>query len=144
MKIVSGRLGEIEIDPAKIITLNNGVIGFPTYKRYVFLPFMGEDSPFELFQAVDHGNLGFITVNPFLIAPDYQFDLSDPDMEAIQVTPQDKDDLIVKVFVTIPEEPKDTTANLQGPLLINEKRLLGMQVVLHNTDFDTKHPVFNE
>lgn len=141
MKIQSGRLGEVEINPAKIITLNDGVIGFPAYKRYVFLPFMEEDSPFELFQAVDHGNLGFIAVNPFLFAPGYEFEISDADMEAIQVT--SKDDVTVKVFVTIPKNPKEMTANLQGPLLINEKRLLGMQIVLQDTEHTTKHPIFS-
>ncbi|VAX20775.1 hypothetical protein MNBD_NITROSPINAE04-583, partial [hydrothermal vent metagenome] len=35
MKIVSGKIGEIEIDPAKIITFADGVIGFPDFKRYV-------------------------------------------------------------------------------------------------------------
>ncbi len=142
MKIISGRLGELDIDPAKIITLTEGVIGFPTYKRYVFLPFMEEEAPFELFQAVDHGNLGFITVSPFLFAPEYQFELSDPDLEAIQVTSQK--DVTVKVFVTIPEDPKKMTANLQGPLLINEKRLLGIQIVLNDSRWDTKHPIFPE
>jgi len=116
------------------------VIGFPAYKRYVFLPFMEEGAPFELFQAVDHGNLGFITVSPFLFAPDYQFELSDPDLEAIQVSSQE--DVTVKVFVTIPEDPKKMTANLQGPLLINEKRLLGIQIVLHDSQWNTKHPIF--
>lgn len=140
MKIHSGRLGEIDIDPAKIITLTEGVIGFPTYKRYIMLPFMEDDAPFELFQAVDHGNLGFITVSPFLFAPDYQFDLADPDLEAIHVSSQK--DVTVKVFVTIPEDPKKMTANLRGPILINEKRLLGIQIVLHDSNLSTKHRIF--
>jgi len=140
MKIVSGRLGEIDIDPAKIIMFADGIIGFPSYKRYVFLPFMNDDSPFELLQAVDHGNLAFITIDPFLFARDYEFEAQDADLSAIQVA--SKDELTVKVVVTIPEDPKKMTANLQGPILINEKRLLAKQIVLHDSGYSTKHPLF--
>lgn len=139
MKIVSGRLGEVDIDPAKIIMFPEGVIGFPKYKRFLFLPFV-EDSPFELLQAVDHGNLAFITVDPFMFVPDYKFELEDHDMLALQALSMDN--ITVKVIVNIPEDPAKATANMQGPLLINESRLLGKQIVLHDKALDTKHGVF--
>ncbi len=141
MKIATARFGEVEIDPAKIITLNEGMVGFPNYKRYAFMPFM-DDTPFELFQAVDHGNLAFVTVDPFLFCDDYQFDISDDDLETLQV--KSKEDITIKVIVTIPEDPKGMTANLQGPLVINESRLLAKQIILHDTKYGTKHPVFSE
>ncbi len=141
MKIATARFGEVEIDPAKIITLNEGMVGFPNYKRYAFMPFM-EGTPFELFQAVDHGNLAFVTVNPFLFCEDFQFEISDDDLEALQV--KSKEDITIKVIVTIPEDPKGMTANLQGPLVINEPRLLAKQIILHDAKYGTKHPVFSE
>ncbi len=140
MKIVSGRLGDIDIDPAKIIMFPEGVIGFPKYKRFLFLPFM-EDSPFELLQAVDHGNLAFITIDPFMFVPNYQFELIDSDMEAVQALSMD--DITVRVIVNIPEDPEKATANMQGPLLINESRLIGRQVVLHDKSLDAKQSVFS-
>ncbi|GMT42569.1 MAG: flagellar assembly factor FliW [bacterium] len=139
MEILSGRLGKIDIDPARIITFTDGIIGFGKYKRYIFLPFM-EDSPLELLQAVDHGNLAFITVDPFCFASDYRFDVEDHDLEEVQAST--KEDVVVKVIVTIPEDPKEMCANMQGPLLINESRLLGKQIVLHDKSHDSKYAIF--
>ena len=139
MNIMTARFGEIDIDPAKIITFNNGVIGFPDYKRYIFFPFM-EGTEFELLQAVDHPNLGFVVVNPFLFKQDYEFNIDDHVQEALQL--KSNDESKVKVIVTIPDDPADMTANLQAPIILHEGRLIGMQVILQDSGYQTKHPVF--
>lgn len=139
MKIKTARYGEVEIDPARIITVNEGIIGFPQYRRYVFLPF-ADDTPFELFQALDEPELAFVVMDPFMFKPDYQFDLSDDDLADLQVL--SKDEIRIRVIVTIPADPRDMTANLQGPLIINEPRLLAKQIILHDTEYTTKHAVF--
>jgi flagellar assembly factor FliW len=142
MKILTQRFGEVDIDPAKILTFGEGIIGFHQYSRFVFLPFM-EGTPFELLQALDQPDLAFVTINPFLFRDDYQFDIGDEDLEAIQV--KDKSELMIRAIVTLPtDDPRRMTANLQGPLLINEARLLGRQIVLHDTDYTTRHRVFPE
>lgn len=141
MKISSARLGEIEIDPAHILTLNEGIIGFPDYKRYIFLPFL-EGTAFELFQAIDNPSLAFVTINPFLFCSDYEFQLGDEELQEIQVT--SKEDLAIKVIVTIPVDPKQSTANLQGPILINESRLMAKQIILHEAQYGTKQRIFTE
>ncbi len=141
MKIASARFGEVEIDPAKILTLNEGLIGFHNYSRFVFIPFM-EGTPFDLLQAIDEANLGFVTIDPFLFCADYQFDVSDEDMEDLQI--KDKNKLVIRVIVTLPDDLKQMTANLQGPILINEERLLAKQLVLHDSNYTTKYRVFPE
>jgi flagellar assembly factor FliW len=135
------RFGEVEIDPAKILTFNEGIIGFHQFSRFVFIPLM-EGTPFELLQAVDETTLAFVTINPFLFCPDYQFDVSDDDLADIQV--KDKNELMIKVIVTLPDDLKQMTANLQGPILINEARLVAKQLVLHDSNYTTKHRVFPE
>ncbi|MBI5178041.1 MAG: flagellar assembly protein FliW [Nitrospinae bacterium] len=140
MKILTGRFGEVEIDPARILTFNEGIIGFHQYTRFVFLPFL-EGTPFELLQAVDQPDLAFVTINPFLFCEDYQFDAEDGDLQDIQI--KNKSDLMIRVIVTMPQDdPRLMTANLQGPVLINEARLLGKQIVLHDCEYTTKHRVF--
>lgn len=139
MKIKTARYGEIDIDPANIITVNDGVIGFPQLRRYIFLPFV-EGTPFELFQAVDEPELAFVVMDPFSFKPDYQFDLSDADLAELQVAT--KEEIRIRVVVTIPADPREMTANLQGPLIINEARLLAKQIILHDTDYTTKHAIF--
>lgn len=136
MKIVSGKIGEIEIDPAKIITFADGVIGLPDYKRYIELEFL-ENSPLKLLQAVDSSDLGFIMINPLLFEPDYVADITVDELKSLST---DKpEELITMVFVTIPEDPHKMTANLQGPVIINPNSMLAMQIVNHNKKYSTKH-----
>lgn len=139
MKINTARYGEIEIDPARIISVNDGIIGFPNYRRYIFLPFL-EGSPFELFQALDQPDLAFVVMNPFVFKADYQFDLGDQDIADLQVA--GKEEIQIRVIVTIPHDPREMTANLQAPLIINEPRLLAKQIILHDSEYTTKHKVF--
>lgn len=139
MNIMTARFGEIDIDPAKILTFNNGVIGFPDFKRYTVLPFM-EGTEFELLQAIDHPSLGFVVVNPFLFKQDYEFNIDDHVQEALQLKSNDESE--VKVIVTIPEDPANMTANLQAPIIIHDARLIGMQIILQDSGYITKYPVF--
>jgi flagellar assembly factor FliW len=138
MIISTRRFGDIKIDPAKIITFQDGMIGFGRYSRYAVLPFM-EGTPFELLQSIDERDLAFVVIDPFIVNPDYRFEVSDEDLAALQV--KDGKELVIRVVVTLPADLKQMTANLQGPVLLNEKRLLGKQIVLINTDFSVKHPV---
>ncbi len=139
MKINTARYGVVDIDPAKIISVNDGIIGFPNFRRYAFLPFL-EGTPFELFQAIDEPELAFVVVNPFVFKADYQFDLGDDELAELQV--EKKEDIQIRVIVTIPHDPREMTANLQGPLIINESRLLAKQIILHDSDYTTKHKIF--
>ena len=139
MKIITARYGEIDVDPARIISVNEGVIGFPNFRRYIFLPFL-EGSPFELFQAVDQPDLAFVVLNPFAFKADYQFDLGDQDILDLQVV--NKEDIQIRAIVTIPADPREMTANLQAPLIINESRLLAKQIILHDSEYTTKHMIF--
>jgi len=138
MKIVSGKIGEIEIDPAKIITFSDGVIGFPDFKRYVELEFL-ENSPLKLLQAVDSSDIGFIMVNPLLFEPDYVADITIDELKSLNA--DSPEGLVTVVFVTIPEDPYEMTANLQGPVIINPDSMLAAQIVNHNQKYSTKHRI---
>lgn len=138
MKIKSARLGELDIDEAKIITFPEGIIGFPDYKRYVELDFI-EDSPLTLLQAVDEPTLGFIIIDPLLFIPDYKVDLSQEDMKCLNAGALE--DLTVRSIVTIPEDPYEMTANLQGPIVINMITKLAKQIVNNDQQYTTKHKI---
>ncbi|MBI3581900.1 MAG: flagellar assembly protein FliW [Nitrospinae bacterium] len=138
MIINTRRFGEIKIDPSKILTFPEGMIGFGGRRRYVVLPF-AEGTPFELLQSVDEPNLAFVVINPFLFKPDYRFDAADEDLEAVKAG--GAREVVVRVIVTLPPDLAQMTANLQGPVLINEARLLARQIVLMNADYSLTHPI---
>lgn len=132
------RFGDIEVDWEKIITIPEGILGFPNSKRYVLLDHSG-DSPFKWFQSVDEPELTFIIIDPLFFKPDYRIEISRNEIPTLQ--PFAPDDLSVMAIVTIKEGAKDITANLQGPLVINTKNRLAKQVVLVNTQHTTRHSI---
>lgn len=138
MKIQSGRLGAIDIDPAQIYTFIDGIIGFPDFKRYVALTFL-DDSPLLLLQAVDEPNLAFIVVDPLAFLADYTVEVPPEDLAGLKATAIDE--LSVVTIVTIPEDPYMMTANLQGPILLNPTARLAKQIVNGPGRYPTKHPV---
>ncbi|MDX5476625.1 MAG: flagellar assembly protein FliW, partial [Bacillaceae bacterium] len=45
---------------------------------------------------------------------------------------------------TVHEQFQETTANLQGPVVINVNKKLGKQVILTGTSYETKHKLFEQ
>lgn len=138
MIISSARLGEIEINAAEIITFPDGIIGFPDYKRYVELEFL-DGSPLRLLQAIDAPELAFFIIDPLLFIQDYELEISDSDMANLNA--EKIEDVMVRAIVTIPENPYNMTANLQGPLVINVNTRLAKQIVNSDQRYTTKHKV---
>ena len=83
-----------------------------------------------------------IVMNPFLFKPDYELDLDGfigtRDWE--NTTP---DDLIIYVVVNVSEKENETkiTANLMGPLIINQKNKEVIQAVISDTTYSHQHNV---
>lgn len=140
-KVNSPFLGEIEIDEDRIIYLPHGMIGFNDYKKYLLL----EDGeiPFWYLQSVEDENLFFILVNPLRFFPDYKVEIEKEKLSDIKLTSPEQGAVLCPV--TIPEGGVDNaTANLKGPVIINTEKGLAVQLVLHPSDYTTKHPLFSK
>jgi len=133
--------GEINIDENEIIKFENGIPGFITEKKFTLLP-LDKESPFSILQSIETTELGFIVVNPFHYTKDYEFELTDGEKEALQLT--SAEDLEVLAIMTVKESLKDSTANLQAPLIINHKKKIGKQIILNNPNYEIRYPLFAE
>ena len=138
MKISSTRLGEVEIDERDIIVIPDGVIGFPGFTRYVELVFM-EGAPLRLLQSLEARDFAFFVIDPSLFMSDYKVSVSSADLAAVQA--ETSEGLRILTIVTIPEDPYDMTANLQGPLIVNPATRLATQIVNHDKNYTTKHRI---
>ncbi len=137
-KIETTRFGELDVPANGIITMPEGIIGFNNAKRYVILDFDTEiDTALKWFQALDCPELAFIIIDPYTFKPDYRVSITDKEMEILKATSFD----VIKVvtIVSIPEDPQKMTANLLGPILINQENLIAMQVVLSDTEYRSSH-----
>lgn len=142
MKIDTKQFGEIEIDAKKIILLPLGIPGFRKHKKYVILQ-RKETVPFSLFQNLEDPNLSFVVLDPTLTLPDYAIDKSD--IEKSVQWDLENDEISCFVIVTIPNgTPEKMTANLLAPLVINNEKKEGLQLILQNSSYSHKHQLLSE
>lgn len=142
MKIDTTRFGEIEVEKDKLIEFPSGILGFPEQKRYVLLE-NNNDLPFGWLQAVDDKDMAFVVMDPLPIKPEYRSSIMEKEISDIDI--RDESDLCVLVILTIPSRDSEAiTANLQGPLVVNLANRKGKQVVLPDSGYTCRYPIFQE
>ena len=142
MQIETKNFGAIEVQEDQVLTFAQGLYAFEEKKRYVLLENEDPENPLWWLQSLDDPNLVFVLINPFLFKPDYEFDLSDEDVEELGI--QKLEEVVVFSLVVIPDDIKKMTANLLAPLIINATTKKGKQIVLLNKNYSTKHLILEE
>ena len=135
----SSRFGQLNIDDDKVLTFPAGLLGFPESHRYVLLDHDTE-APFKWLQSLDEPAVAFVIIDPDLVLADYRIEVSGDAMAEVQGS--EADELSTAVILTIPsDDPGRMTANLRGPLLMNQRTKRCKQLVLSD-EFPTRHPLF--
>lgn len=137
MALETTRFGELEIDTETVISFPDGLPGFPDVRGVVLIE-VSDEQPFYWLQDVDRGELAFLAVVPWEYFPNYELALSDEDERALEVT--DPTDLLVLTLVTVDRDVPLVTANLLGPIVINQAKRLARQTVLDG-DHSTRTPL---
>jgi flagellar assembly factor FliW len=139
--IESQAFGRVTVSTDRIITFAAGLPGFPDEHRYALLN--GHlRPPFCYLQSVDNPSLAFVVTDPAALVPDYHPKNGANTLQDLQAG--SSEDLQVLVTLTIPPgRPREITANLMSPLLINPARGLGKQVVIDKPHYSHQHPVLS-
>jgi flagellar assembly factor FliW len=140
MKVNTKAFGLIEVDEKQTVNFPQGLFGFDDYSEYVLLD--AEHQPFFWLQSVNDQEIAFILINPFLFRPDYEVNITNEELGEIGIS--SPDNALIFVIVTIPQDGSPMTANLQGPLVINKEKMTGMQAVLSDTRWKTRHDIIAE
>ncbi|OEH86728.1 hypothetical protein BHU72_00170 [Desulfuribacillus stibiiarsenatis] len=139
MKVLSTRLGALEIAQDQIITFPKGIPGFEEEKGFVLIP-AGQDNPFNFLQSIQEADLCFILTEPHLFFNDYEVEISEEIQEVLSI--QKAEDVLVYSIVTIKDDLQKATANLQAPVVINMNNKLAKQFILNDQRFTTRQPLF--
>ncbi|MCA8940209.1 MAG: flagellar assembly protein FliW [Planctomycetes bacterium] len=139
-KFATKRFQTIEFAEEQVVTFPEGLLGFAGYRRYIILE-NPTGGPLMWLQSVEDGNLAFIIASPTLFKPDYKIDLRPEDAEALKLA-ELEDGKVYTIMVVPKDNPRAMTANLQGPLVVNDKLGIGRQLVLSNSEYGTKYRVF--
>ena len=138
MRTIRSRVfGEVEVSQKQCITFPDGILGFEFIKEYYLLDI--DNSPFYSLQAAGESEIAFILIQPATFLRDYRFSIGAADLEMLGA--RSLDELLDFAIVTVPENPAQMTANLQGPIVINKKTRLARQIISLNEEYCTKHPI---
>lgn len=139
VKIATTRFGALEVPEQALITLPCGLIGLGHVTRLVFVD--QEDAGwFRWWQAVDHPEMAFVTIDPSRLVEEYALAGVDDDLRALGVG--DASTRMVVSLVSLPQGTLEgATANLLAPIVVNRATGQGRQVVLPDGRYSVAHPL---
>ena len=115
-----------------VFNFEDGIPAFEDACNFIIIT-NDDMQPFLYMKSLDIEELGFVCVDPFLIKKDFVVKIPAADLVKLEL--EDASDALVLSFVTVYSDPKDNTANLLAPLVINLKNRKGRQIILE------KYPV---
>lgn len=136
MIIRTSRFGQLEVDQDRLITFEEGILGFPKQNQYALIQ-TGEGSGFYWLQAVCTEDLAFVVCDPRLFVADYQVPVKLEDLKNVGLdSPED-----AQVFIIVNKVGDLLTGNFQGPLVVNVQNRKARQLVLSDKRYSTRHPL---
>ncbi len=137
--IQAPKIGQIEYESEDVLTMASPMLGFPKLKKFLLIS-TEQTYPFYWFQSVENPDVSFLMLETVLFFNDYKPEISKKDINAVKC--KNKSDLRIFAIVVVPKNPKDSTANLKAPIIINEEKMLAKQVILDEDKFSIKTKIF--
>ena len=134
--VTNSQLGKLTIDPDKVVTFPEGLIGFEDLTQFAIID-LPEYEPFQWLLSIDDPDISFPIISPILVLEDYAPKISKA--ETYNIGQFEDKDLLMYAIVTIRPEFKRVSANLKGPIIINQVKRLGQQIVLADDRYLTSH-----
>ncbi len=137
LRVHSDRFGDFTVPEDKVLTLPEGLIGFPNYHSFVV---MEHPTPSLLrwLLCLDAPDLAFAVADPSDFFPDYRVW---PHEELDGLGLERADDVAVLAIITIPGDPSAMSANLMAPVVVNVGTRVARQIILDNGLYSTRHPL---
>lgn len=143
MKINTRIFGTIEVSDDKILTFENGIIGFPDLKHFTLLhdAEKGTDVGIRFLQSIEEEQFAMPVMDPLIVKPDYDPEVNDELLASLgNLT---NDNLLVLVTVTVPSDLKQMSVNLQGPIVINVEEHKACQIIVEGDRYPVKFPIYD-
>lgn len=122
----------------KKVSFSNGLIGLEGYKNFILKELPGHDL-FFLLQSLEDENFGLVVTNPFWFIADYEFELDEAQAEQMG----EKTKLAVFVTVKVASTPENITANLMGPIIIDQNAGIGCQMLVSDKKYTTQYKLMS-
>lgn len=143
MVITTKVFGEIEIDDAKIITFDGGIIGFPDLKKFTLLYDSERSGGIKWLQSLDEPAFAMPVMDPLAVKETYNPVVEDELLKPLgELNPEE---ILVLVTVTVPKDLTKMSVNLQAPVVLNAENKKGCQIIVENEggEFPVKFMVYD-
>ncbi len=143
MKILTKIFGEIEVNEEKVITFDEGIIGFPYLNRFMLIhDIENENKTISWLQSLDEPAFAMPVIDPLAVDETYNPVVEDELLKPLGEV--DEENMGVLVTITVPKDDvKKATVNLKAPFVINTKNLKACQIILDDDKYLVKHPVYD-
>jgi flagellar assembly factor FliW len=138
--ILTKPFGTIELNERQRIHFPFGVLGFESLHDYALLD--AAQAPFYWLQSLEVVEIAFVLIEPRVFRPDYALAVAPDELADLGILKPE--DALVFAIVTIPDDPRQMTANLQGPLIINKENRTGRQAISGDPRWQVRHPILAE
>ncbi len=121
-----------------VIQFDEGLIGFSDCKSFVLME-NDDIAPFRRLQSIDRPEVGFLVVDPSLIVSDYYSMIPQREWDSLELSTPAAG--IAFAICIIGPSSRESTGNLQAPLIINYEKMAGKQIILTDTYLTSRHPL---
>lgn len=137
MPRIETSLGPLDYDDSAVVEFPVGLPGFEQQKRFLLVE-RPDLRPLVLLQSVDEPALRFLTMPVHTIDPAYHLSVSAEDLAVIGVEGPEK---LLALAVICLREQQPPTANLLGPVVINQSMNRAVQSIRDDSAYSAHHPV---
>lgn len=144
MLVQTRHFGEVDLDENKIITFEDGLIGFENCKRYTIL-YNNEDegnNTISWLQSLDMPELSLPVISPLAVLADYNPIVEDEVLMPLGNLTEDN--VIILLTLSVPSDITKMSANLKAPLVINAETKKGCQIIAENPDYVIKYNIYEQ
>ena len=134
---VETAFGTFAVDGHSVIEFAEGLPGFEQTRRFVLLS-SPELAPLHLLHHVEGPAASFLAVDPRIVLPSYRTELAASDRARLGAG--DDASLLWLALVTM-NAGQGPSVNLRAPIVVNPARMLGFQVMPHNSLYPLRHPL---
>lgn len=129
--------GAVEYEKDDLVIFSDGLFGFSKLTQYLLLNLNEEDDSMLLLKSVEEQRVEFVLINPFLLCPDYDPQLTPEELACLGVN--DSEELSYYTICVVRENYLENTVNLKCPLVINPQTRHGIQIILENSPYGYRH-----
>ncbi len=143
MLVKTRYFGEIDVDDQKIITFDNGLIGFEYLKKFTLIYNNESETSGNItwLQSLDEPLVAFPAISPFYVMADYNPVVEDEVLAKMgELT---EDNTAIFLTLTVPSDITKMTTNLKAPIIINADTKKGCQVIAENPEYVVKYNIYD-